>query len=77
MHAERHYLRALAFDAYDERAHRGIMWCRAVGSDRAGAVRQYRECARILADELGVAPSLETADLYEAIVAGSAPPIPH
>lgn len=74
--AERHYLRALAFDAYDERAHRGIMWCRAANSDRAGALRQYRECARILADELGVEPSAETDDLYEAIIAGSAPPVP-
>ncbi len=74
--AERHYLRALAFDAYDERAHRGIMWCRAAGNDRAGAMRQYRECARILADELGVEPSLETDGLYEAIVAGGAPPVP-
>lgn len=74
--AESHYLRALAFDPYDERAHRGIMWCRAAGNDRAGAMRQYRQCTHILVDELGVEPSLETDDLYEAIVTGSAPPVP-
>jgi len=74
--AEGHYLRALAFDTYDERAHRGIMWCRAAINDRAGALRQYRECARILGDELDVDPSPETEELYEVIVAGVAPPLP-
>ena len=74
--AERHYLRALGFDSYDERAHRGIMWCRAANGDRAGALHQYRECARLLASELDVAPEHETVALHEAIVAGQVPPAP-
>ncbi len=74
--AESYYLRALGFDSFDERAHRGIMWCRARNNDRAGAMRQYRECVRILAKELGVEPSDETRTLYESILEGELAPVP-
>ena len=33
----------------------------------AAAIRQYRDCVRILDRELGVAPLPETTELYEAI----------
>ena len=34
---------------------------------RNAALHQYRECVRILEQELGVAPLAETTELYEAI----------
>lgn len=74
--AESLYVRALSVDSYDERAHRGIMWCRAENNDRSGAIRQFRECVRILRTELGVEPSPETRALYEAIVAGAPVSLP-
>lgn len=71
--AETHFLRARALEPYDERAHRGIMWCRAQSRDHAGATRQYRECARALREELGTEPSPETLTLYTAIRDGVVP----
>jgi DNA-binding SARP family transcriptional activator len=68
--AEAHFVRAVGLDSYDERAHRGIMWCRSSNSDRTGALRQFRECSRILQDELGVRPGAETLALYQAILSG-------
>ncbi|MHB1294288.1 MAG: tetratricopeptide repeat protein [Anaerolineae bacterium] len=74
--AETHYARVLALDSYDERAHRGIMWCRASNNDRPGALRQYRECRRILNEELAVEPGPETRTLHDAITAGKPYPLP-
>jgi ATP/maltotriose-dependent transcriptional regulator MalT/DNA-binding SARP family transcriptional activator len=74
--AESLYLRLLGLDPYDERAHRGIMWCRARRNDRNGALRQYLECERLLAHELDVEPSTETDDLRAAVLAGSVPATP-
>jgi LuxR family maltose regulon positive regulatory protein len=71
--AETLYLRVLALDEFDERAHRGVMWCRARLGDPSGAARQYRECSRIMADEMGVAPHPDTVQLYGLIHAGRLP----
>jgi predicted ATPase len=38
--------------------------------DRAGAVRQYEACAKVLKNELGIQPQPDTARLYEAILGG-------
>jgi len=73
--AESYYLRALSLDSFDERAHRGIIWCRASARDRAGALRQFRECTRILEEELGVEPSPDTLALHKAILANTLPPL--
>ena len=73
--SERYYLRALSLDSFDERAHRGIIWCRASARDRSGALRQFQECNRILQDELGVEPSSETVALHKAILANMLPPL--
>ncbi|NLG49879.1 MAG: tetratricopeptide repeat protein [Chloroflexi bacterium] len=70
--AEQIYQRALSFDSFDEHAHRGIMWCRASNSDRAGAIQQFLECKRILEDELQIPPSPETLALQKAIQSGQA-----
>ena len=43
------------------------MECFARAGQRSAALRQYRECARILERELGVPPLAETTALYEAI----------
>ena len=66
--AESCFLRILSIDPYDEGAHRGIMRCRAERNDRAGALRQFRECTRLLRDELLVEPSSGTLSLYENIL---------
>ena len=74
--AETLYLRVLAIDEFDERAHRGVMWCRAKLGDPSGAARQYRECTRIMAAELGGPPQSDTAQLYSLIHAGRLPDSP-
>ncbi|MCD6520541.1 MAG: tetratricopeptide repeat protein, partial [Anaerolineae bacterium] len=74
--AEALYLRAAGLEPYDERAQRGLMWCRAKRGDRAGAIRQYREFARLLQEDLQTEPAPETTALYQAILEGQLPPAP-
>ena len=62
--------RWLDLDPLHEPAHRLLMTVYASASEEAAAVRQYRECVRILEAELGVAPLEETTSLYEAIRTG-------
>ena len=59
--------RWLASDPLREEAHRQVMRLYAWADQRNAALRQYRECVRILEQELGVAPLAETTELYEAI----------
>lgn len=59
--------RWLALDPLREEAHRQVMRLYAWSGQRNAALRQYRECMRILEHELGVAPLAETTELYEAI----------
>ncbi len=74
--AEALFLRAWRMEPYDERAHRGIIWCRASRGDRAGAIRVYRQCARTLRGELGVEPSAETRELHRTVLSeGRLPPL--
>jgi DNA-binding SARP family transcriptional activator len=75
--AEPLYVRMLGFDSYDERAHRGVMWCRAQRNDRTGALRQFRECRRILQDELDAEPGPQTLRLHQAILSGQPGPLPN
>ena len=62
--------RWLDLDPLHEPAHRLLMATLARAGEPAAAIRQYRECVRILDAELGVAPLAETTELYEAIRAG-------
>lgn len=64
--------RWLALDALHEPAHRWLMQLHAAVGDRSAAVRQYRECVRVLERELGVAPLDETTATYRAIEEGEA-----
>lgn len=68
--------RWLALDPLHEPAHRQLMLLYAWTNRRAAALRQYRECVRILDQELGVPPLEETTRLYQAIQEHQAPPPP-
>ncbi len=62
--------RWLELDELHEPAHRLLMTMLARVGEPAAAVRQFRDCVRILDAELGVAPLQETIELYEEIRAG-------
>ncbi len=70
-----HARRRLTLDPLHEPAHRALMQLYALAGQRAAALRQYRECARRLEKELGVAPLEETDQLLRSIEAGEAPPL--
>jgi predicted ATPase/DNA-binding SARP family transcriptional activator len=59
--------RWVALDPLHEPAQRELMQLYALEGQRAAALRQYAECARILEAELGLPPSEETTSLYERI----------
>src|SRR5215217_1358852 len=59
--------RWLALDPLEEPAHRALMQLYAWAEQRAAALRQYRECVRVLERELGVEPLEETTRLYQSI----------
>jgi len=59
--------RWLALDPLDEAAHRALMRLYAGSGQQTAALRQFEACQRVLMDELGVAPSEETRELYTAI----------
>ena len=59
--------RWVALDPLHEPAHCHLMQLYAGTNQHAAAMRQYAECARILDEELGVPPSAETVQLYQAI----------
>jgi len=71
-----HAWRWLALDPLHEAAHRALMRLYAWSGQRAAALRQYRECARILEAELGAEPEEATSRLYEEIQAGRPPSPP-
>lgn len=67
--------RWLDLDPLHEPAHRLLMAALAGCGEPAAALRQYRDCVRVLDRELGVAPLAETTALAEAIRDGRiAPP---
>jgi len=62
--------RLLALDPLNEIAHRQLMGLYAGLGRRELALKQYRDCVRVLQAELGAPPLEETVDLYERIRAG-------
>jgi DNA-binding SARP family transcriptional activator/predicted ATPase len=70
VHAIPYARRWLALDPLQESAHRALMRLYAVTGQHSAALRQYAECSRTLDQELGVPPSAQTTQLYEAIKAG-------
>lgn len=62
--------RQLDLESWRESAWRQLMRGSALSGDRTAALKQYAECCRVLADELGLEPEVETRSLYERIRAG-------
>jgi DNA-binding SARP family transcriptional activator len=65
----------LALDPLHEPAHRRLIERYAASGRRADAMRQYRECVRVLDRELGVRPLSETTELYNAVNEGRSPAV--
>ncbi|MEN6479220.1 MAG: tetratricopeptide repeat protein [Anaerolineales bacterium] len=65
--AEEAFNRLLELDDLDERAYRGVMWCRSKHGDEAGATRAYMQCRKALRAELGVEPESATRKMWDAI----------
>jgi DNA-binding SARP family transcriptional activator/Tfp pilus assembly protein PilF len=68
--------RWLALDTLNETAHRQLMLLYAWAGQRSAALRQYRECVRILKQELDVPPLEETTRLNKSVLEGKIPPAP-
>ncbi|TAH54066.1 MAG: hypothetical protein EYC68_00975 [Chloroflexota bacterium] len=64
-------LRQLELDPWREQAHRQMMRALVTEGQRNAALAQYETCRRVLAQELGVEPSVETRELYEKIKSGN------
>lgn len=69
-----HARRWLALDSLDEGVHRRLMQLYACAGQQGAALRQYEECARILAQELDAEPEGQTTDLYARIRTRHFPP---
>lgn len=65
--------RWLSQDVLREEAHQLIMKLYFWSGQRNAALRQYRECVRILEKELSVPPLDETTELYQSILDNSLP----
>jgi DNA-binding SARP family transcriptional activator len=65
--------RWLALDPLREEAHRQMMQLYEWGGQHGAALRQYRECVRVLEQEIGVSPLDETTRPYQAIQARHLP----
>ena len=59
---------AVELEPFRESGYRRLMQVLVKKGDRAEAVRVYNDCRRLLADELGVAPSTETESLRRALI---------
>jgi predicted ATPase/DNA-binding SARP family transcriptional activator len=64
--------RQVQLEPWREEAHRQLMRLLALSGQRSAALAQYAACRRVLADELGVEPTVETTALFERIRAGEA-----
>lgn len=65
-----HASRLLTLDPLREETHRHLMLLLARSGQQSAAVAHYRTCQKLLADELGAAPDVETTELYHRILAG-------
>ena len=64
----------LHLEPWREEAHRQLMTLLARDGQRSAALDQFQICSRILADELGVEPSVETTEIHERIQRGEIGP---
>lgn len=63
--------RVLDLDRLREPAYRELMQYLLRTGDRAGALRAYRTCERLLREELGIAPAPETTALFDQVTGAS------
>lgn len=63
--------RLLSLDPWREEAHRHKMLLLALAGQRSAALKQYEQCHRLLADELGVSPTPETEALHQRLRDGA------
>jgi two-component SAPR family response regulator len=63
-----YFQRLLREDPYRESAHRELMRCYSMNGDRASAIRQYKTCAELFGNELGLDLTPETQALYHQII---------
>jgi len=61
----------LGHDPFREHVHRCLMVCHHSMGDRPLAIRQYRECERLLREEMGLAPMEATERLFQEIQGGA------
>ena len=71
-----HARRLLTLDRLHEPAHRYLMQLYAWSGQRTAALQQYRECVKLLNEELGVKPLEATTQLYTLIKEDRLPPAP-
>lgn len=69
-------LQLIGLDPLVESAHRKLIRAHLLAGDRMAATRAYEECAKLFADELGVAPDTETAALLDADAGSMSEPAP-
>ena len=66
--AARDAAEAIRVDPYRESAHRLLMRAHVAAGDRGAAAHAFEVCKRVLAEELGVAPSAETVALAATVL---------
>jgi predicted ATPase/DNA-binding SARP family transcriptional activator len=67
--AQHYARRQVELESWREEAHQQLMRALALSGQRSAALAQYQTCRRILATELGIAPTSTTEALYEQIKA--------
>jgi DNA-binding SARP family transcriptional activator len=60
--------RAIEIDPCSEAAHRSAMIAYSAIGDKAGMVRQFDKCKKLLLNDLGVTPSPQTENLYRSLI---------
>lgn len=70
-----HGMQILAQDNTREAIHQHIMRLHWVSGNRCAAAAQYKSCAQILQDEMGIDPMEQTKQLYELILQSELPPV--
>jgi DNA-binding SARP family transcriptional activator len=65
--AQQYAWRLVELEPWDEAAHRCLMRILLRRGQSGAALAQYNRCRRILADEFGIAPTIETTALYQSI----------
>lgn len=71
--AQQYAQQQLTLEPWREVAYQQLMRVLAKNGQRAAALAQYEECSEVMAEELGVKPSLKTTLLYEQIRDGLFP----